>query len=78
MEQKKPYGAKDAEEWQDSRRRAPKAPSAVGPPSVADTKPAEGHAYYEDAGDDEEADLESVGEDDDELDFSRTGMHAEL
>ncbi|CAL5229222.1 g12505 [Coccomyxa viridis] len=70
-------GAEDAGK-RDRKSTAPKASGAVGPPSAAGSGLAERELYYEDNGVDEEADLELLEEEDDEVDFSRTGMHAEL
>ncbi len=47
----------------------------VGPPSPANFKAAAEALYYEE---DEAADEEADKEDEDDQDFSRTGMHAEL
>ena len=68
----------------DSGTIAPAVVGAVGPPSAAGSRVAQREVYYEDDDDhdeaDEEADSEPPEEDDynEELDFSRTGMHAEL
>ena len=60
------------------RRAAPKTYGAVGPPSGAGHRLAGEEVYYEDDEADKEADPGSLEDADDELDFSRMGMHAEL
>ena len=75
-------GSRDAKDVgkRDRRRTAPETYGAIGPPSPAGSKRAEKELYYEDNEIDEEADLEVLKEeeDDENVDFSRTGMHAEL
>ena len=73
-------GVGDAEDggMGNSRRAAPKTSGAVGPPSAAGSRLAQEGVHYEDGEADEEADSGFSEDDDDELDFSKMGMHAEL
>lgn len=71
---------------QDSDGRISESTEAIGPPSPAGyRRESEDYSYYEDDGSDNDglpsaSSSVKVGEGgkDDEADFSRTGMHAEL